>query len=174
MRHTRIATLALTVAAFGLVLACRAAPAGAQPFFQPTGQSFTPQIDVVESGVKLDVQATVSADRKYVTLTMRPQQSSLVALRDFTFQNGFNPAQALGFVGFPRPAAAANEAAAGRRDARPDTRPAAAVPVRDPWQRNNPSAHGAVTGQPAAQPAQPAPSVLEREGMARVDAPAGK
>ena len=36
----------------------------------------------------LDVQATVSADRKYVTLTLRPQLATLVALRDFTFQQG--------------------------------------------------------------------------------------
>ena len=35
----------------------------------------------------LDVAATVSADRKYVTLTLRPQLSTLVALRDFTFQS---------------------------------------------------------------------------------------
>jgi type II secretory pathway component GspD/PulD (secretin) len=50
--------------------------------------SFAPTIDVVESGVVLDVQATVSADRKYVTLTLRPQLATLVALRDFTFQSG--------------------------------------------------------------------------------------
>src|SRR3954451_25471412 len=125
MRTVRVATLAVTVAAFGWVLAGRAAPANAQPFFQPTGQSFTPQIDVVESGTKLDVQATVSADRKYVTLTMRPQQSNLVALRDFTFQNGTNPAQAFGFVGFPRPTPPANDPSAATR---PATRPAAAAP----------------------------------------------
>lgn len=173
MHTTRIATLAVTVAAFGWVLAGRAAPAAAQPFFQPTGQSFTPQIDVVESGTKLDAQATVSADRKYVTLTMRPQQSTLVALRDFTFQNGTNPVQAFGFVGFPRPVAAA-DARSGRG---PETRPVAAAappaaPARDPWQRNVPAP--AQKAAAAAQPAAPPPTVLEREGMTRVDVPAPK
>jgi type II secretory pathway component GspD/PulD (secretin) len=50
--------------------------------------SFAPTIDVVESGVKLDVQATVSSDRKYVTLTLRPQLSELIGLFNFTFQVG--------------------------------------------------------------------------------------
>jgi type II secretory pathway component GspD/PulD (secretin) len=54
-----------------------------------TGTSaFTPTISIVETGVLLDVQATVSADRKYVTLTLRPQQSNLLALQTFTFQGG--------------------------------------------------------------------------------------
>src|SRR6185437_16343299 len=39
-----------------------------------TGVSgFQPVPSTVESGVVLDVTATVSADRKYVTLTLRPQ-----------------------------------------------------------------------------------------------------
>jgi general secretion pathway protein D len=38
--------------------------------------------------VLLDVSATVSADRKYVTLTLRPQLASLLDLASFTFQNG--------------------------------------------------------------------------------------
>ena len=50
--------------------------------------SFTPTISVVESGVELDVQATVSADRKYVTLTLRPQLSTLENLATFSFQSG--------------------------------------------------------------------------------------
>ena len=50
--------------------------------------SFTPQISIVESGVILDVTATVSADRKYVTLTLRPQLASLLDLASFTFQVG--------------------------------------------------------------------------------------
>jgi hypothetical protein len=49
---------------------------------------FEPEISVVNSGVLLDAQATVSADRKYVTLTMRPQASQLLALRTFNFQSG--------------------------------------------------------------------------------------
>ena len=49
---------------------------------------FDPEIDVVESGVLLDVSATVSADRKYVTLTLRPQLTTLIQLAEFVFQTG--------------------------------------------------------------------------------------
>lgn len=48
---------------------------------------FEPEVDVVNSGVVMDAQATVSADRKYVTLTMRAQQSQLLSLQTFNFQN---------------------------------------------------------------------------------------
>ena len=41
------------------------------PFFGGNTAIFDPEISVVESVHKLDVQATVSADRKYVTMTMR-------------------------------------------------------------------------------------------------------
>ena len=64
------------------------------PFFGGPS-AFSPEISVVNSGVLNDVQATVSADRKYVTLTMRPQNSQLLALREFSF----NTPQAVGFVG---------------------------------------------------------------------------
>jgi type II secretory pathway component GspD/PulD (secretin) len=54
-----------------------------------TGVSaFTPTISIVETGVVLDVQATVSEDRKYVTLTLRPQLSNLLSLASFAFQTG--------------------------------------------------------------------------------------
>jgi type II secretory pathway component GspD/PulD (secretin) len=49
---------------------------------------FDPEISIVESGVVLDVAATVSSDRKYVTLTLRPQLSTLVQLAQFAFQSG--------------------------------------------------------------------------------------
>jgi type II secretory pathway component GspD/PulD (secretin) len=51
---------------------------------------FDPEISTVQSGVLLDVSATVSADRKYVTLTLRPQLAQLVNLAEFTFQVGAN------------------------------------------------------------------------------------
>ena len=55
-----------------------------------------------DTGALLDVQATVSSDRKYVTLNMRPQNSHLVlALRSFTFQQGANGAFPGGNVGDP-------------------------------------------------------------------------
>jgi general secretion pathway protein D len=50
--------------------------------------AFSPTIDVINSGVLLDVQATVSSDRKYVTLTLRPQLAELLGLFEFTFQQG--------------------------------------------------------------------------------------
>jgi hypothetical protein len=55
------------------------------------GAIFEPEISVVNSGAVLDAQATVSADRKYVTMTMRPSVSQLLALRTFQFQ-GFGGA----------------------------------------------------------------------------------
>ena len=46
-----------------------------------------PTIGIVPSGVLLDVQATVSSDRKYVTLTLQPQLQTLIDLLPFTFQS---------------------------------------------------------------------------------------
>jgi hypothetical protein len=60
---------------------------------------FEPIIDVINSGAKLDVQATVSADRKYVTMTLRPQNAQLLQLRTFQFQGGGNFPVGLGFAG---------------------------------------------------------------------------
>ena len=57
--------------------------------------AFSPEISVVNSGVLQDVQATVSSDRRYVTLTMRPQNSQLLGLFEFQFQT----APVIGFVG---------------------------------------------------------------------------
>jgi hypothetical protein len=65
---------------------------------------FEPEISVVNSGAKLDAQATVSADRKYVTLTMQPQNAQLLALRTFQFQaGGNNPVLPGGVVGGVNP-----------------------------------------------------------------------
>lgn len=64
-----------------------------------TGVSaFTPQISIIDSGVLLDVTATVSADRKYVTLTLRPQLATLLDLKSFNFQSG---AAGGGGIGIP-------------------------------------------------------------------------
>ncbi|HEV8604362.1 MAG TPA: hypothetical protein VGQ99_03290 [Tepidisphaeraceae bacterium] len=56
---------------------------------------FNPIIDTVQTGVRLVVQPTVSADRKYVTLSLQPQVSQLVRLDSFPVfgianQNGNN------------------------------------------------------------------------------------
>ncbi len=63
------------------------------------GSLFQPEVDIVNSGVILDTQATVSADRKYVTMTMRPQNSQLLALKSFTFQTGGPANNVNGLVG---------------------------------------------------------------------------
>ena len=78
-----------------LLFALSAAHARAQTFFTPGATAFSPEISVVSTGIVTDVQATVSHDRKYVTLTMRPQDSNLIALQTFPV-NGPPP---LGFVG---------------------------------------------------------------------------
>ena len=122
--------------------------------------AFDPEIDIVESGAKLDVQATVSADRKYVTMTMRPQLANLVALREFTFQNGAQR----GIVGLPNPV---NPAPAPQNQ---DPAPDAAPNRRGPRARADKAPPATAPAAPqAAAPAPPAaPSVLEREGMFRI------
>lgn len=49
---------------------------------------YDPEIDVIQSGVVLDVAATVSADRKYVTLTLRPQLSRIISIASFPVFGG--------------------------------------------------------------------------------------
>lgn len=44
-----------------------------------------PQVSVTEAGVTLDVMAVCSADRKYATLTLRPELKRLVGMRDEPF-----------------------------------------------------------------------------------------
>jgi type II secretory pathway component GspD/PulD (secretin)/tetratricopeptide (TPR) repeat protein len=44
---------------------------------------FDPEVDVIQSGVLLDVRATVSADRKYVTLTLQPQLQRVINIANF-------------------------------------------------------------------------------------------
>jgi general secretion pathway protein D len=59
-----------------------------EPVVAQAAIAFNPTIGLVQSGVLLDVQATVSSDRKYVTLTLRPQLATLIDLLPFTFQTG--------------------------------------------------------------------------------------
>ncbi len=49
---------------------------------------YDPQVDQLQSGVVLSVQATVSADRRYVTLTVIPRLQRIIALRQFSFASG--------------------------------------------------------------------------------------
>ncbi len=57
-----------------------------EPVVAQGAVAFNPTIGLASSGVLLDVQATVSSDRKYVTLTLRPQLATLIDLLPFTFQ----------------------------------------------------------------------------------------
>jgi hypothetical protein len=84
--------MAFTAAASAQVIA---------PFFSGVGTAFDPQIGIVNTGVVQDVQAIVSHDMKYVTLNMQPQNATLLALSEFTFQQGVP----LGVVGLPGSAA---------------------------------------------------------------------
>jgi general secretion pathway protein D len=47
---------------------------------------FQATVSPLPTGAKLAVQATVSSDRKYVTLTVQPQLSSLISLSTFSFE----------------------------------------------------------------------------------------
>jgi hypothetical protein len=78
---------AVAVVGVVLFLSLRA-EAQAPPFFNGAAGIFDPEISVVQSGVILDAQAVVSADRKYVTMTTRFQSAQLLNLREFTFQSG--------------------------------------------------------------------------------------
>jgi hypothetical protein len=119
------------------------------PFFFGCGTAFTPEISVVNSGVILDAQATVSADRKYVTLTARPQSSALLALRNFTFQNGQNGVQQ-GFVGDPPPLPPVNTSPDGSRAG------------------NDPSTAVRTSPSDILRYAHSQASILHRDGMTRV------
>src|SRR5207245_9403929 len=46
---------------------------------------FAPSVSTIGSGVVLDVQATVSADRKFVTLTLRPTLTRVLDIFNFAF-----------------------------------------------------------------------------------------
>lgn len=76
--------------------------AQATPPFFSGAVGYTPQIRVANSGIVTDVEAWVSADRKYVTLGMRNQQAATI-LQEFAFTR---PSGTLGFVGAAVPAPA--------------------------------------------------------------------
>jgi hypothetical protein len=134
----------------GIGLAVASTPAAAQQFFGGGGGIFDPEIDVVDSGIILDAQATVSADRKYVTMTMRSSQTNLLSLSEFAFQVGGGGGGFVGGAGQGAGGAAANPVAAGGGG--PQVQGAA----------NN----GAAQNQKAQPPARP--NILDKEGMTLV------
>jgi hypothetical protein len=146
-------THATPMAAFvALICLMGANPAAAQvpPFFGRGATIFDPEIGVVQSGILNDVQATVSADRKYVTMTMRPQNAQLLALREFTFQVGNGAPR--GFVG----GAGAAAAAGGAND---DATPSASSKAAPASAAARPSRRSPAKVQHVS------PSVLDRPGM---------
>lgn len=50
-------------------------------------KGYDPVVESAEAGMTVDLQATASADRKYLTVTVRPKLSKLVAMHDVPFAN---------------------------------------------------------------------------------------
>ena len=59
-----------------------------EPVVATQSVSFDPEIDVVSDGIVLDVEATISADRRYVTMTARPSLAQLTNIRNFVIVGG--------------------------------------------------------------------------------------
>ncbi len=57
-----------------------------QPIVDATGQA--PLISTIETGAVLDAQVTVSADKRYVTMTLRPSVGRLLGIQTFAFSTG--------------------------------------------------------------------------------------
>ncbi|KKK76259.1 hypothetical protein LCGC14_2865470, partial [marine sediment metagenome] len=49
-----------------------------EPVVGDNAQTFRPIVNIISTGTVLDVEGTVSADRRYVTLTLRPQVSEIL------------------------------------------------------------------------------------------------
>jgi len=64
------------------------------------GAATAPQTDVANEGAVLDVQATVSADRRYVTLILQPSVTRMLAMERFMY-SGPNFFAGAGFVQLP-------------------------------------------------------------------------
>lgn len=69
--------------AYVLISTQRAYVSDLTPIVGTGAVGFDPDTEFVNTGAVLDVQATVSSDRKYVTLTLRPQVATLLNLRNF-------------------------------------------------------------------------------------------
>lgn len=139
----------LFAVAFAAWLSIAPTAAAQVPFFNQQAALFDPEISTLTTGVLNDVQGTVSADRKYVTLNMRASNSELVALREFMFQTGNQAALPTGFAGMPAPIV---------------------LPPRGGNNRggNAPAAQDGETAAAASAAATQHPSILNREGMTLV------
>ena len=151
MKHTRLA-----LPAAGVLLLC-SLPARAQVPFVGAGVGiFDPEISVVQSGVILDAQAVVSADRKYVTMTTRFQSAQLLNLREFAFQTGGGAGGQVGGAGNVGAAGAANVNGRGAAEA-------------DDAANNSGRSQHPLPRKPYPVPGKPKPveaeSILDKEGM---------
>lgn len=54
----------------------------------PDSVGFDPTISVITTGIVLDVEGTISSDRRYVTMTLRPSLANLVSLTTFGVGGG--------------------------------------------------------------------------------------
>jgi hypothetical protein len=73
------------------------------PFFGGAITPFDFQIGVIDGGSLLDAQATVLSDQRYVTVTARPDNATVIALKQFRIEavaaSGAAAGGAAGFVG---------------------------------------------------------------------------
>ncbi|MHC4063709.1 MAG: type II secretion system protein GspD [Planctomycetota bacterium] len=73
-----------------------------QPVVASGAAAQAPEIGVLSTGAVLDVRATVSADRRYVTMTLQPAVGRLLDIQNFLFTTGPNVgAGTSGFVQLP-------------------------------------------------------------------------
>ena len=89
--------------AFITVATQRAFVSDLEPAVAEGVATFDPEVDVISEGVVLDVEATISADRRYVTLTLRPSVATIDDIFEFTFASAAIPADddGNGVVGTP-------------------------------------------------------------------------
>jgi hypothetical protein len=140
---------ALAIAGAVVLLSAPVFGQNVPPFLGGGVTAFDPEVGIVESGALLDAQATVSADRKYVTMNIRATNSRLRALVNFPVVN----TQALGFVGG---AALGGEAVP----------PGAVIPAGG---RTTPAAAAAAAAPQAAataKPVAPSPDQISRNAKA--------
>lgn len=143
-------TVFALVASLVLVL-CRSALAQNPPPFFGGGTAYDPEVGIVESGALLDAQVTVSADRKYVTITTGATNTRLLGLTLFPVVN-------VGFVGGATPGGGDGAAGAGAAGGT-----AGATGRGAARGGNSPASGNGINTSPAAIANQN--SILNREGM---------
>jgi hypothetical protein len=147
-----------------------AQPDAAVPFYYAGATPVDPVISTASTGVMQQGQAVVSADRKYVTITIDANQTGLQGFRNFTFQQ-----PGLGFVGSPTATGAAGRIVpsqpAANAPAQPKVQPSGAQgQSAQPGARGNTGAAGRNPKAPpvAAAPTSPAAILLATPGMTLV------